>query len=70
MCDAYRNAAGPNAVSQPIVQAITSCWHILPKDSRSVEKLETEIRRIVDRALKDVKQDAEAFGFTSEPPAE
>ncbi len=70
MSDQYRNLVGPNGVHQPIAQAITSCWHLLPKDTRSMERLEAEVRRIVDRALKNVKEDAEAFGFTPDPPAE
>ncbi len=70
MSDQYREIYGPNGVNSAIGQAITSCWHVLPKDTRSMERLDAEVRRIVERALKNVKEDAEAFGFTPDPQAE
>jgi hypothetical protein len=34
----------------------------LPKERRTVEELEQQIRRIVDRALRDFREDRQAFG--------
>ncbi len=35
---------------------------MLPEDKRSAAKVEPVIRQIVDRALKDYREDAEALG--------
>ena len=35
----------------------------LPEDKRSVDELEKQIRRIVDRAIRDLRDDREAFGL-------
>lgn len=53
---------GPGHVDQTIRQAIQVCWMALPKDKRNVEDVESQIRRLVDRALKDLREDCEAFG--------
>jgi hypothetical protein len=34
----------------------------LPKNRRSQDEVEKQFRRIVDRALKDFREDSEAFG--------
>ncbi len=53
---------GPGQVDQMIRQAIQHCWIALPKDKRNVEEVESQIRRLVDRALKDLREDRQAFG--------
>jgi hypothetical protein len=53
---------GPAQVDQTVRQAIHFCWMGLPKERKTVDELEKQIRRIVDRALKDFRDDAEAFG--------
>jgi hypothetical protein len=65
-----RNAAkkmramfGPAQVDQSVRQAIHMCWMMLPEKSKTVDKVEKEFRRIVDRAFKDLKEDADAFGL-------
>jgi hypothetical protein len=40
------------------------CWLMLPEEGKSVDELEKQFRRIVDRALKDVREDAQAFGIS------
>ncbi|MFQ5411159.1 MAG: hypothetical protein ACE5EC_02640 [Phycisphaerae bacterium] len=57
---------GPQAVDQAIGQAISTCWMILPDDKKTIENVEAEIRRIVDRALANLKEDARAFGVDAE----
>jgi hypothetical protein len=34
----------------------------LPKDRRNVDELERQVRRIVDRALRDFREDGVEFG--------
>ena len=53
---------GPAQVDQAIRQAIQFCWMGLPKARRTPDELEAQIRRIVDRALRDFKEDAQVFG--------
>lgn len=55
---------GPGQVDQMIRQGIHFCWMALPKDRRNAEELEKQVRRIVDRALRDFREDAEQFGGT------
>ena len=53
---------GPGQVDQTIRQAIHFCWMALPKDRRNPDELEKRVRRIVDRALKDFREDCAQFG--------
>ncbi|HUU96355.1 MAG TPA: hypothetical protein VM487_11490 [Phycisphaerae bacterium] len=36
---------------------------ILPKEKKNPDAVAAEIRRVVERALKDLKEDAKAFGI-------
>jgi len=49
---------------QHIRQAISTCWMMLPEEKKNSEAVAIEIRRIVERALTSLKEDAAAFGFT------
>ena len=53
---------GPAQVDQMIRQSIQFCWMGLPADRRSTDEVEAQIRRIVDRALRDFRDDRQAFG--------
>jgi hypothetical protein len=53
---------GPGHVDQSVRSAIQACWMALPKERRNVEEVEKEIRRIVDRALSNFREDAASFG--------
>ena len=57
---------GPAQIDQQIRQAVQLCWMGLPKERRSVEEVETQIRRIVERALRDFREDRQAFGHGGE----
>ena len=57
-----RAMLGPHHVDQQIRQAISMCWMILPDPKRTPDAVATEIRRIVERALKDLAEDTKAFG--------
>lgn len=54
---------GPGQLDQQIRQAIQMCWMMLPEDRRTVDELEKQLRRVVDRAIQDLRDDAEAFGL-------
>lgn len=48
-------------VENGIRNAVLVCWMSLPKERQSVDEVEKEIRRIVDRALKNFREDASSF---------
>ena len=54
---------GPGAVDTQLREAIRWCWMTLPADKKTVLDVQTEIRRLVERALKDLEEDAKAFGI-------
>ncbi len=53
----------PQQVDQQIRQAIQFCWLMLPPEKKTVAEVEKQIRRIVDRALRDLREDAHGFGL-------
>lgn len=61
--DAWRNMLGPGGVDDQVRRAISSCWMVMPPERRNPEAVAAEIRRIVERALANLKDDAKAFGF-------
>lgn len=63
-----RDVLGPGHIDQSIRQAIQFCWMSLPPDRRAVDDLEKEVRRIVERALSNLREDAKAFEPPVAPP--
>ena len=59
--DGMRELFSPNQIDTQIRQAISCCWMGLPKDRRNVDELERQVRRLVDRALRDLREDADEF---------
>jgi len=59
----FRSFFGPHHVDQLIRQSIQVCWMALPADKKGIEEVEKQIRRIVDRALRDLREDSDAFGL-------
>lgn len=57
-----RDMFGPGHVDQAFRQAIQACWMVLPKDRRNVDEVEKQVRRIVERALTNLREDQAAFG--------
>jgi hypothetical protein len=47
---------GPTQIDHQIRQAIQFCWMAPPKEKRKVDELERQVRRLVDRALRDVRE--------------
>lgn len=60
--DKMREFFNPSQVDQSVRHALQICWMMLPNDKRNVDELERQFRRIVDRALKDMCEDDQAFG--------
>ncbi len=54
---------GPQAVDHAVRQAIHLCWMMLPQDRKTVDAVEIEIRRLVDRALANLREDSRKFGL-------
>ena len=52
---------GPSQVDHMVRQAIQMCWMGLPDEKRTIDQVETQVRRIVDRALKDFRDDGKIF---------
>lgn len=48
-------------VDQHIRQAIQHCWTALPEEERSLKRVEQEIARLVQRALREIEEDSLAF---------
>ena len=63
LSEKFRKFFGPEHIDNSIREAIKTCWIILPDDKRNVDELEKQIRRIVDRALQDIRDDRKSFGF-------
>lgn len=58
-----REMFSPVQIEQSVRQAMQFCWMMLPEDAKTVDELEKQFRRIVDRAIKDLREDAEEFGL-------
>jgi hypothetical protein len=59
--DRMRSFMGPGQVDQQIRQAIQLAWMMLPDDRKNVAEVERVIRQIVERALKNLREDADSF---------
>ena len=58
----FRRMFGPDQVSQQISQAIQTCWMMLPEEKKTVDEVEKQMRRIFERAIKNMREDGDAFG--------
>ena len=61
--DRMRDFLSPAQVDQSVRQALQFCWMSLPQARRSADDLEREFRRIVDRAIRDFREDSSAFSM-------
>ena len=59
--DRMRRFMGPGQVDEQIRQAIQFAWIMLPDERKTVTEVERLIRQIVERALKNFREDAESF---------
>ncbi len=60
--DQFLKFLGPGHVAQTVGQAIHACWMMLPPDRKTIDDLEKEIRRLIDRTFRDMREDEKAFG--------
>jgi hypothetical protein len=51
----------PSQIDNMIRQAIQFFWMGLPNEKRNVDEAERQIRRLVDRALRDLREDFDEF---------
>ena len=56
---------GPGYADQTIRMAIQACWRALPQERRTPEEVEKQVARLTQRALRDLREDFEAFGTIS-----
>jgi hypothetical protein len=54
---------GRNVVDRSIWEAIQSRSMAMLPEEQDVDELEKQVRRTVDRALRDLREDADGFGF-------
>ncbi len=59
-----RDFFSPAQVDTSVRQALHMCWMMLPNDKKNADELELQFRRIVDRALEDMREDEQAFGWS------
>jgi hypothetical protein len=64
--EAMRSMFGPGHVDQSVRQAIQACWMALPKERRNITEVEKEMRRLLDRALANLREDVASFGRPGE----
>jgi hypothetical protein len=60
---AVEYAMGPALVETEIRTAIYYCFAMMPARRRTSADVEIEIRRIVERAIKDMQEDGRVFDF-------
>lgn len=58
-----RELVSPNQIDHQIRDAIGLLWGILPKEKRNVDEVERQLHRVVDRALRDLREDFDHYFF-------
>jgi hypothetical protein len=59
--EAFRAMISPGQIDHTIRQTIQFLWMMMPKEKRNVDEVEKELRRLVDRAVHDLREDFDAF---------
>jgi hypothetical protein len=57
------SVAGTMAMDKLVRQMLNMCWILLPKERQTLDEFEKEIRRLLDRGLKNIREDCEAFNI-------
>jgi hypothetical protein len=60
--DKLREFMGPGMADHMIRQTLRLVWMTLPAEKKTVEELERVVRRLLDRALEDLREDQDLFG--------
>jgi hypothetical protein len=58
-----RSLHGPQAVDQALRAAVGMCWVMLPDERRNADAVECEMRRLLDRVIANLREDAKAFAW-------
>lgn len=58
-----RSMHGPQAVDHALRQAVSMCWMMLPEGKKNVDAVEHELRRLLERVITDLREDAQAFSL-------
>ncbi|WP_339645541.1 hypothetical protein [uncultured Porticoccus sp.] len=61
-------AASLSGVDQRLRDCLQVLWLSLPKERANLDDLEEQFRRLVERVLRDFKEDAEQFKENGESP--
>jgi hypothetical protein len=56
-----RHIFNPEMIDMSLRNAIRNTWMVLPKEKRTIDEAEKQIRRMVDRAFRDMREDFESF---------
>jgi len=59
-------AAAVSEIDQRLRRSVSEMWLLLPADRRTLDELNTQIRRLVDRALEDFAENRRQFPVRSE----
>jgi hypothetical protein len=57
-----KHVFGPGHADAQVRQALQMLWFAMPANRRNVDEVEREFRRLVERALKDLREDSAALG--------
>ena len=57
----FRKFFNPHHVDSLIRNAIQAAWLIMPEEKRNVDEVEALIRRMVDRAFRNMREDLKDF---------
>jgi hypothetical protein len=58
--DKLRSLLPPGQTETSLRNCIQMCWMSLPPNKRNVDDVEREVRRIVDRIFKNIREDERA----------
>ena len=56
-----RKMFGPGQVETSVRQAVSMCWMSLAPEKKNIDEVERQIRRILDRVFKGLREDEDAF---------
>ena len=59
--DRMREMMGPGQADASIRQSLQMLWMSLPRGKKNPDGVEQEFRRLVDRALRDMREDFDSF---------
>jgi hypothetical protein len=66
--EVFRQMMGPAAADQSLRQAVQMCWMTLPPERRTLDALEKEVRFLIDRIFRDMREDAARVGSCPPTP--